>query len=272
MFRKCCAALGVVALSFFIFTARGTDVSAQYEPLRAEIDALCARDTLAYHYDMYFDIDMESGDVRCADGNWYCVTNRYMQNEYLIYQGTYYVRDKNSLAETDAWFTAPDTPGYNCEERTGLYDLVSHLPEAGDLNKVETNSAQTIFSYSRAALKDLQEAQIEQLETLAAQTPEDDDPFVRDSIQKWLDVARHTAYTSGTLTISKNGDGVQNIRLELIVETNKGTMDQDGNFIWSDEKESCPCVYSVTVQTKMDPYIIRQQIADAAALPMLPVE
>ena len=271
MFRKCCVALGAVALSFFLFTARGTDVSAQYEPLRAEIDALCAQDTLAYHYDMYSDTSDESGDVYYADGNWYCVTNRYTTNEYLVYEGTYYVRNRDpqfTSVGSDAWFAVPpDTPGYNCEERTGLYDLVSHLPEASDLNKVETNSAQTIFSYSRAALKALQEAQIEQLETLAAQTPEDDDPFVLDSIQKWLDVARHTAYTNGTLTISKNEDGLQNIRLELIVEINKGTMDRDGNFIWSDEKESFPCVYSVTVRGRA-PDVIRRQIADAAALPM----
>lgn len=267
MFRKCCAALGVVALSFFIFTARGTDVSAQYGPLRAEIDALCARDTLAYHYDAYFDIDAESGDVCCADGNWYCVTNRYWQNESLIYQGTYYVRDKNSLAETDAWFAAPDTPGYNCEERRGLYALVSNLPEAEDLNKVETNGAQTIFSYSRAALKALQEAEIEQLEALAAQTSEEDDPYAWDFIRQSLDNARHTAYTSGTLTISKNRDGVQNIRLELVLETDKLKGDPRGNLVWSDEKESVLRAYSVTVNLRMDPDAIRGQIANAAALP-----
>lgn len=266
MFRKCIAAFCAAALSFLIFTARGTDVSAQYEPLRAEIDALCARDTLAYHYDVYFDIETESGDVYCAGGNWYCRTSGYMKNEYLIYQGTYYVRNRNSLAETDAWFAAPDTPGYNCAQRTGLYALVSHLPEAGDLNKVEAGGAQTIFSYSRTALKALQEAGIASAEALIAQTSEDDDPHVRDFLQKNLDIARHTAYTSGTLTISKNADGLQNIRLELIVESNKATVDRDGNFIWSDEKESCPCVYSVTVWERMDTDAIRQEIAGAAAL------
>ena len=275
MFRKCCMALGVVALSFFLFTARSTDVSAQYEPLRAEIDALCAQDTLAYHYDMGYDGSREAGDVRYAGGNWYCATNRYTTNEYLGYEGAYYVRNRDpqfTSAGSDAWFAVPpDTPGYNCEERTGLYDLVSHLPEAGDLNKVETNGAQTIFSYSRAALKALQEAEIERLETLAAQTPEDEDPFVRDSIQKWLDMARHTAFTGGTLTINKNGDGLNSIRLELIVEANEFDLDRDGNFIWSDKKESTVYESSVTV-IGLAPDVIRRQIADAAALPMLPAE
>lgn len=92
--------------------------------------------------------------------------------------------------------------------------------------------AQTIFSYSRAALKALQEAYIKQLETAAAQLSEDDDPFFRNSMRQALDIARHTAYTSGTLTITKNGDDLKNIRLELIVEANEFTFDRDGKFLW----------------------------------------
>lgn len=266
MFRKHCMAFCAAALSVFILTACGAGVRAQYEPLRAEIDALCAQDTLAYHYDT----TDESGDVRYADGNWYCATNRYTTNETLVYEGTCYVRNRDpqfTSTGSDAWFAVPpDTPGHDREARRGLYELVSDLPEADDLDKVETNGAQTVFSYSRAALKALQEAEIASVEALIAQTP-DADPNIRNSLQKTLDMVKHKAYTGGTLTITKNGDELKTIRLELIVEANEFTLDRDGNFIWSDETESAVYECSVTVYG-LDADIIRGQIADAAALPM----
>ncbi len=247
-------AYAVCILLVLCGAACGADASGQYAAARAEIESFCAEDTLACRYETV----SEAGTLYCADGNWYCATDRPAGTEYLAYEGRFYMRSGQG-----AWTDVTDAAVAPApDKRAGLYELCLKLPAQDSCDRVKTEGGRTVFTCSKAGLKAMQQQAADDAERLAGEA-EADDPFL-ENLQFNAQLMQAAVWSDGTITIERDGGQLREVRLDFTLDVPKIGTGEGGALTLLDERETVTQSFAFTALDD-DADAIRSKIADASS-------
>lgn len=249
-----------LALALLFFSACAADAQSQYEPLRAQIDALATQEVLAYDLDL-------------SEDSWSTVFRRAGEEAYITYSGAGQLVGEQLYLDGALYERVYDPPSSGVSEdgwvlfpyklsgisTRDLYaDLLDRLPPPDAFSRCETTDGETVFFFSRTYLETLRAQQLEAAEEAADAIG--DNAFS----QFHLRMARETTFKSGSLTVKTQDGHITAVRLCIEREEPLWTNGMDGSYTVFDEKQPVTDLRSLTV-LEMDEAAIRAVIDEAAA-------